>query len=234
MDSSPCTFVYVGGAGPEHEALLGELTRRSLLRRASLVGLGALVASAGPLARGARAAAAPTDALMQAFADTMVPGRRAGTTESGAPIDPLAIAGVDPLPGAVEADALALYSDRNVGFSALAPGFIADLETRTLQVGGVTTLLGGGLDFLHLPFDKRVQVCMAGLDFSNPSRTMWEIAAAVPFIAFCAAVLVPEQTAAKAVGYQVMGLPGVAPNGYSDYSYGRRFARERTVQGSLP
>ena len=63
--------------------------------------------------------------------------------------------------------------------------------------------------------------------------TFWEAAAAIPFTAFCAAALVPEQTAAKAVGYRVMGLPGVAPAGYADYSCRRRLAREITSGGSL-
>ena len=75
---------------------------------------------------------------------------------------------------------------------------------------------------------------LAGLDFSNSSRLLWEAAAAVPFTAFCAAALVPEQTAAKAVGYGVMGLPGVAPTGYSDFSYRRVLSREATGGGSLP
>ena len=59
--------------------------------------------------------------------------------------------------------------------------------------------------------------------------------AAVPFTAFCAAALVPEQVAAKASGYRVMGLPGATPSGYpKGFSYGRRLSRERTKHGSLP
>ncbi len=187
------------------------------------------MASALPLARRpavARAAAAPdADATLQAFADTMIPGRRTQRTDLGNAIDPRAIAGVDPLPGAVETDALALYHHPLVGFDALEPAFLADLESRSLQAGG---------EFASLPFDKRVAVCLGGLDFANPDRLLWEAAAAVPFTAFCAAALVPEQVAEKASGYAVMGLPGAAPNGYADFSYGRRLARERTKHGSLP
>ena len=65
------------GRPPEHEALVGSLSRR-----------------------------------LQAFADAMVPGRRVAATDLGNEIDPRAIAGVDPLPGAVEADTLALYRPR--------------------------------------------------------------------------------------------------------------------------
>jgi hypothetical protein len=45
--------------------------------------------------------------------------------------------------------------------------------------------------------------------------------------------MVPDATAARASGYRVMGLPGVAPRGYRDFSYRRRLSRERTKQGYL-
>jgi hypothetical protein len=131
---------------------------------------------------------------------------------------------VDHRPGAVEADALALYHHPLVGFDALEAGFLADLEGRSLARGG---------PFISLPFEGRVQVCREGLDFANSSRPVWEAAAAVPFTAFCAAALVPEQTAGKASGYRVMGLPGAAPRGYRRFSYRRRLARERTKRGYL-
>jgi hypothetical protein len=215
----------------DHDELIALLTRRQALTRASTAGLAALAASALPLARTAAAhaatPAAPSfiDGTLQAFADTMVPGRRTATTESGQPVYPGAIAGVDPLPGAVEADALALYGNTDVGFTALEPAFLADLEARSLTHGN---------QFLSLAFDQRVQVCLQGLDFSNPTYLVWEAASAVPFTAFCAAALVPEATWNDAVGYRVMGLPGTAPHGYSHYSWRRRLSRERTNTGSLP
>ena len=164
------------------------------------------------------------DGTLQAFADTILPGRKVAATDLGNTIHPLAIAGVDPLPGAVEADALALFHHPLIGFDALEPALLADLSARSLLVGA---------DFLDLPFGKRVGVLIAGLDFDNPSRVVWEAAAAVPFTAFCAAALVRNATAAQASGYHVMGLPGIAPNGYRDFSYGRRLARERTKHGYL-
>jgi hypothetical protein len=212
---------------PSHDYLLGLLSRRQVIARASTVALG-LVAlpvtlplpislpSAGLL---------PSDATLQAFADTMLPGCRVDKTDLGNPVDPLAIAGVDPLPGAVQADALALSHHPEVGFDPLAPGFLSDLEARSLPHGS---------DFLHLDFSARVAVCLDGLDFSNPSRTLWELAAAIAFIAFCAAPLIRDATASQACGYRVMGLPGAAPNGYGDYSYGRQLSTERTRAGSLP
>lgn len=212
-----------------HQQLIEHLTRREAMVRASTAGLAALVAGAIPLAGGVPIAsaldAAFTDATLQAFADTILPGRKASTTDLGDPIDPRAIAGVDPLPGAVEADALALYHHPEVGFDTLAPAFLAHLEALALPHGG---------DFLDLEFDRRVQTCLAGLDFGNPTRVMWEAAAAVPFTAFCAAALIPNATAREASGYRVMGLPGVAPNGYRHFAYRRRLSHERTRRGSLP
>ena len=63
---------------------------------------------------------------------------------------------------------------------------------------------------------------------------MWEAAAAVAFAAFLAAATQRNATIDTASGYQVMGHPGTAPNGYADYSYGRKLSRERTANGSLP
>jgi hypothetical protein len=209
-----------------------QLSRRGFL---GTLGLGALVLAAGPAARSllaeAQAQTLPgslpgsPDATMQAFADTIIPGRKAERTDLGNAILPGAIAGVDHRPGAVEADALALYHHPLVGFDALAPGFLADLQGRSLSRGG---------PFLSLPFDRRVEVCREGLDFANSSRVVWEAAAAVPFTAFCAAALVPEQSSARASGYRVMGLPGAAPRGHRRFSYRRRLARERTKRGYLP
>jgi hypothetical protein len=219
----------------EPEQLLSLLTRREALRRGSTAGLTALVAAAVPFAYRPPAARAATsssgaqvslpDATLQAFADTIVPGRRVGATESGQPIAPLAIAGVDPLPGAVEADALALFHNVDVGFDALEPAFLADIEARSLLQGG---------QFLDLSFADRVQVCLAGLDFSNPTYIVWEAASAIPFTAFCAAALVVNATWNDAVGYRVMGLPGTAPDGYHAYSWRRKLSTERTRTGSLP
>jgi hypothetical protein len=206
------------------------LTRRNLLERAAVTGLTATIASALPLVD--RLAAPPAfaadpslaDATLQAFSDTMIPGRKAEKTDLGNPIHPQAIAGVDKLPGAVETDALALYHHPLTGFDALAPAFLAHLSAESLAHGG---------DFLSLGFDARVEVCTAGLSYDNPDRLVWEAAAAVPFTAFCAAALVEEQTAAKASGYRVMGLPGAAPHGYKGFSYRRKLAKERTKKGYL-
>ena len=203
------------------------LRRRELLVRAGGLGLAAVIADALPLARALGQVPVPAvvdvDGTLQAFADTMIPGRRADRTETGGPIHPRAIAGVDPLPGAVETDALALYRHEKVGFDALAPAFLTDVLARS-----------DGRPFLELGFDERAEICRSGLDFGNPSRTVWEAAAAVPFTAFCAAATQRNATSRTASGYRVMGLPGRS-GGYPRrrYSYVRKFARERTKRGYL-
>ncbi len=215
----------------EHARLLDELSRRGFLQRAGALGLGGLVLAAIPAAERLIAATdadalVPVvgDAALQAFADTMIPGRKTSRTDLGNGVQPGAIAGVDRRPGAVEADALALYRHPLIGFDALEPAFLADLSTRAAPHGGT---------FVSLSFAKRVEVCKAALAFSNPDRLLWEAAAAVPFTAFCAAGISPEQTSKKASGYRVMGLPGAAPHGYRRFSYRKKLARERTRRGYL-
>jgi hypothetical protein len=207
-----------------------ELSRRDFLRDTSLLGAAALIASAVPvagriLAADPAIAAVPTDeATMQAFADTIIPGRRAATTDLGDEIHPDAIAGVDDEPGAVEADVMRLYHHPLTGFDALEPVLLADLSTRSLQQGG---------PFLGLDFDARTAVLLGALSFDNPERVLYEAAAAVPFTAFCAAAVHETGTSKNASGYRVMGYPGAAPQGYRRYSYGRKLARDFTRKGYL-
>lgn len=216
--------------------LAAELSRRQFLQHTSVLGIVALVASALPAAE--RLALAPaeaqdasySDATLQAFSDTIIPGRKAEKTDLGDPIDPRAIAGVDPDPGAVEADALRLYHHELTGFDTLEPAFLADLNVRSLPHGG---------DFLSLAYDARVAVVLGAFDFANPARVLYEAAAAVPFTAFCAAAVHPIGTSANASGYRAMGYPGGGPNSapvmypYS-FSYRKKLARERTKKGYLP
>src|SRR3954462_1353035 len=160
------------------------LSRRDFSRRTAELGAGAMVLAALPVAERmsaahpAIAALLPDDATLQAFADTILPGRKAAKTDLGDEIDPLAIAGVDTEPGAVEADALRTFHDPLVGFDALAPAFLSDLSGRALQQGGV---------FPPLPYASRAGAVRSGPTFATPSRVLWEAAAAVPFAAFCAA-----------------------------------------------
>lgn len=208
-----------------------ELSRRELLHRAGALGIGAAVASALPVAakvavpERAGAQVPLLDGTLEAFYDTIIPGRRVEQTELGNPIHPRAIAGVEPDPGAVEADALLLGRNPRIGFIVLEPVLHAELTARALLEGGL---------FLHLDYGARQRVSARGLAFSNPTRLIWEAAAAVPFSAFCAAMNVREATAETSVGYQLMGHPGTAPRGYRDASYRRRLNRGLTTDGNLP
>lgn len=210
---------------------MDELTRRSFVGRASALGVAAMVAQALPVADGlgllAEAPAEPSlmDATFQAFCDTIIPGRKATRTDLGDEIHPLAIAGVDSEPGAVEADALRLSKDPLIGFDAIAPVLFADLDQRALLQGGA---------FLTLGFDKRAAVVAQGLDFANTTRVIYEAGAAVPFTAFCAGAPHPIATDRNCSGFAVMGHPGAAPNGYQDFSYRRKLGKGRTVKGSMP
>jgi hypothetical protein len=63
---------------------------------------------------------------------------------------------------------------------------------------------------------------------------VWEAAIAVAFTSFIAAATQRNATIDTASGYQVMGYPGTALNGYADYSYRRKLSKEATSTGSLP
>jgi hypothetical protein len=218
--------------GVERSPVGGLLSRRQVLQRATALGLGGFVLSALPAAERFLAAVEPAlaepnlaDATLQAVADTMIPGRKVDRTDLGNEIHPKAIAGAHPEPGAVQADALILFHEPRIGFDALEPAFLTELQTRSLTRGG---------QFLDLPFDKRVAVCVDGCSASNPTVLVWEAAAAVAFAAFLIVATQKNATIDTASGLQVMGHPGTAPNGYADYSYGRKLSRELTGTGSLP
>src|SRR6187455_3385134 len=84
---------------PEASAQLGKLlSRRQILQRATVLGLGGLVFSALPAADRILSSVAPSlaavnlaDATLQAVADTMIPGRKASLTDLGNEIHPKAI-----------------------------------------------------------------------------------------------------------------------------------------------
>lgn len=206
-----------------------ELSRRAFMRHTGVLGAAALVVSAMPVAERimsdpAFAAVAYDEATMQAFADTIIPGRKAARTDLGDEIHPEAIAGVHHEAGAVEADVMRLYHHPLTGFDALEPAFLAELSARSLAQGG---------PFLSLDFDRRTAVLIGALDFGNPDRVLYEAAAAVPFTAFCAAAVHEVGTRRNASGYRVMGHPGARPQGYRNYSYRRKLARDFTKSGNL-
>jgi hypothetical protein len=173
----------------------------------------------------ALAATSLTDGTLQAFADTLIPGKKVARTDLGNEVHPKAIAGAHPEPGAVQADTLLLYHHPLIGFDLVEAAFLADLEARSLLRLG---------QFIDLPFDKRVAVCVDGLSASNPTAQVWELAAAVPFAAFLCTATQKNATIEKSSGLQVMGFPGIVPNGFADFSYRRALSPEKTATGSLP
>jgi hypothetical protein len=201
------------------------LSRRELLQRGAVLSL--LPLAEQVLASPAVALGAPNlaDGTLQAFADTLIPGKKVTRTDLGNEVHPKAIAGAHPEPGAVQADSLLLYHHPLIGFDLVAPAFLADLEARSLLRLG---------QFIDLPFDKRVAVCVDGLSPSNPTAQVWQLACAVPFAAFLCTATQKNATIDKSSGLQVMGFPGTAPNGYADFSYRRALSAERTATGSLP
>jgi hypothetical protein len=206
-------------------AVFRPLSRRELLQRGAVLSL--LPVAERVLASAPAALAAPSlaDGTLQAFADTLIPGKKATRTDLGNEIHPKAIAGAHPEPGAVQADSLLLYPHPLIGFDSVEAAFLADLETRSLLRGG---------QFIDLTFAKRVAVCVDGLSPSNPTAQAWELAAAVPFAAFLCSATQKNATIDTASGLQVMGHPGIAPRGYADFSYRRALSAERTSTGSLP
>jgi hypothetical protein len=200
------------------------LSRRQLLQSGALLSLLPVAERilAAPVALGAPSL---TDGTLQAFADTMIPGKKVARTDLGNEVHPKAIAGAHPEPGAVQADSLLLYHHPLIGFDLVAPAFLADLEARSLLRLG---------QFIDLPFDKRVAVCAEGLSPSNPTAQVWELAAVVPFAAFLCTATQRNATIDRSSGLQVMGFPGIAPNGFADFSYRRALSTERTATGSLP
>ena len=201
------------------------LSRREVLQRGAVLSL--LPVAERILASTPAALAAPNlaDGTLQAFADTLIPGKRVTRTDLGNEIHPKAIAGAHPEPGAVQADTLLLYHHPLIGFDLVEPAFLADLEARSLLRLG---------QFLDLPFDKRVAVCVDGLSPSNPTAQVWQLATAVPFAAFLCTATQKNATIDTSSGLQVTGHPGTAPRGYADFSYRRALSTERTATGSLP
>jgi hypothetical protein len=201
------------------------LSRREVLQRGAVLSL--LPVAERILASPTAALAAPNvaDGTLQAFADTLIPGKRVTRTDLGNEVHAKAIAGAHPEPGAVQADALLLYHHPLIGFDLVEAAFLADLEARSLLRLG---------QFIDLPFAKRVAVCVDGLSPSNPTAQVWELAAAVPFAAFLCTATQKNATIDNSSGLQVTGHPGIAPNGYADFSYRRTLSTERTSAGSLP
>ena len=223
----------MGGIDAQHDALVADLTRRGLLQRGGVLGLAALVAYAGPVAR-ALVAPEPAfaepdlaDGTLQAFADTMIPGRKAPTAPSWATRStrrrsPASIR----CPARCETDALALYHHPQIGFDALEPAFLADLSVRVARRRAATSCRSTST--------ARVAVCLAGLSFDNPSRVAVGGRGRGPVHRLLRRRdRRPTRPRRRPRATAVMGLPGAAPNGYAHFSY-RQQARPRSGRSGGP
>ena len=140
--SSTDSHAAVPAQVPEPFAEL--LSRRQVLQRATALRLGGLVLSALPAAERFLGAVEPAAAAAEPRRRDAAGVRRHADPGPHGPAAPTsatrstrkAIAGVHPEPGAVEADALLLFHSPLIGFDALEPAFLAELETRSLPRGG--------------------------------------------------------------------------------------------------
>ena len=210
--------------------VVAELSRREFIGRASAVGVGMLVAGALPVARAHALLGVPApidpDPTLQAFADTMIPGRKAIRTDLGDEIHPQGDRRrATPSPGAVEADALLLFHDPLIGFDVLEPAFLADLEARSL-------LRARPVPRPRLRRARR-GAASTGSTLSNPTASRLgggRGGARSP--RSCARPPSTNATIDTASGYQVMGYPGIgAERLRATTRYRRKLARERTDDG---
>ena len=134
-------------------------------------------------------------------------------TDLGNEIHPKAIAGAHPEPGAVQADALLLYHHPLIGFDLVEAGV----------PGRPRGALAAAPRAVHRPPLRQARggLRRRAARRRNPTAQVWQLAAAVPFAAFLCTATQKNATIDKSSGLQVTGLPGIAPNGYADFSYRR-------------
>ena len=165
------------------------------------------------------------DATLQAFFDTIIPGRPVDCAPSSATRSTRRRSPAStPSPARSRPTRCCSPTTRRSASTRSAPAFLADLEARSLTAGR------------PLPRPRlrgaRARSASAGSPSRTPTGSSGRPAAAIPFTAFCAAANISAtRPASTAAGYEVMGHPGTAPHGYQDFSYRRRLNRGRTREG---
>lgn len=194
-------------------------TRREALR--ALVAATAVLATVRPAGAHATALSTVTTQTMEAFADTVVPGRKRGPGDR-------AIAGADSAPGAVEAGALTLFAMPQLGIAELMAGFAVDLNAHAVSYAVRNLLL---LDptvppFVALSFAHRTtllrQLCAPpGLD-----QQIWIVLVFLVHLAFNSAGHLHTAAAVGThPGLTWIGFPPPDSTGvwaFPAFSYGRR------------
>jgi hypothetical protein len=213
--------------------MLPVLSRRRLLQ-AVAAGVATLPLLDPPPAT----AAGPVDhrATLEAWSDTVVPGRRRSPGDR-------VVAGAAAGPGAVQAGAWELLNDPAVGIAPGLPALAALLDAQA-----TTEAARAGLRpdptvpaFVGLPFRHRTAVAERLLGGTGPDQVVWYALAAIAMLAFHTAAHLDTADAVRQghPGLAWLRFPAPGPDGlwrYERFSYGRRLARRhpRTTTGGHP
>ncbi|MFA5889870.1 MAG: DUF5987 family protein [Actinomycetota bacterium] len=221
-----------------------DLTRRELIRRATLAFVAFQAAPALKLARAADptgtfpspdpASAALAVPSWEAFADTLIPGAKRPLPGG----DP-AIAGAAEGPGAVQAGAVDLLYFPATGVEPILGPCVAELNMRAAGYDNTAlTRQPGVAPFVALSFQQRTELVLQMFD--GPDGALWEALGAVVFLAYHTAGHLNTATAVQT------GHPGLAAIGFpapllgdlwwfQNHSYARELASLHpgtTVNGS--
>lgn len=162
---------------------------------------------------------------LEAWADTVVPGERRFPGDR-------VVLGAAPGPGAVEAGALALHRDPDVGLAAVLPGLVVLINT---EATGYALTHGKRLDlrgppFVALDFRSRTAVVERLVRGSGVVQLIWYAMVAMPLLAFHTAGHLDTAAAVRArhPGLAWLGFPEPDPDGlwrFPEFSYGRPLAQ---------
>jgi len=177
-----------------------------------------------------------TTQTMEAFADTVVPGRKRSSRDR-------AIAGADSSAGAVEAGALALLLAPQLDIAGLVDGIAVDLNAHAVSYALKHLIL---LDptvppFVALSFGHRSALLRQLCDPRGLDQQLWAVLVFLVHLAFnSAAHLHTAAAVADHPGLNWIGFPRPAATGvwtFPAFSYGRQLASPHpatTATGSPP
>lgn len=214
------------------------LTRRQLLWLASvgaaswpLVGVAgadaAGAALAGPeLAAGLGTTSDPETLTLEAFGDTLIPGRKRYQSD-------YAVAGVSKTAGAVQAGLMAFLQFGPVGVAPALPGFAAAIDAAATAYAAQHRIV---LDPTLPPFvalryhDRHAVVTQRLEESSGDQQLLWFAMAGLVFLAYHTAGHLPTAQAIRDghPGLRAIGFPKPDHDGlwrFPHFSYRRRLAR---------
>ncbi|MFC5064235.1 DUF5987 family protein [Actinomycetospora atypica] len=166
----------------------------------------------------------PVTMTLEAFADTVLPGRKRG------PEDP-AVVGVSDTPGAVEAGALTLMYDEATGLAEGLPFLAPMLDGHAAKYAGERDIvLDGTLPaFVALAYDDRAALLESLTRPGHPEREVWVGLFMFANMAFDSAAHLPtlQALAEGHPGLRAMGIATPDADGlwrFPAYSYRRVLA----------